>query len=242
MLVRGTSPSATPDFFNGVRHAITIVEAFARQCPGVTYDVTIKVEHLRRHDDRLEVLRDTGCLFVVSAVESIDDTVLARFDKGHTRADFEQVVARCRQVGLTLAPTFIPFTPWTTLAGYHELLRTLDTLDLVEQVAPIQLALRLLIPRGSRLLELDRERLAVELDPFDDSRLVYPWRHLDPRVDRLQGIVAGVVGRRLTASRSAVFDELLSLAAEQVGAPVSPRPVGARDRATVAYLNEPWYC
>ena len=231
-----------PDFFNGVRHAITIVEAFARQCPGVTYDVTIKVEHLRRHDDRLEVLRDTGCLFVVSAVESIDDTVLARFDKGHTRADFEQVVARCRQVGLTLAPTFIPFTPWTTLAGYHELLRTLDTLDLVEQVAPIQLALRLLIPRGSRLLELDRERLAVELDPFDDSRLVYPWRHLDPRVDRLQGIVAGVVGRRLTASRSAVFDELLSLAAEQVGAPVSPRPVGARDRATVAYLNEPWYC
>ena len=231
-----------PDFFNGVRHAITIVEAFARQCPGVTYDVTIKVEHLRRHDDRLEVLRDTGCLFVVSAVESIDDTVLARFDKGHTRADFEQVVARCRQVGLTLAPTFIPFTPWTTLAGYHELLRTLDTLDLVEQVAPIQLALRLLIPRGSRLLELDRERLAVELDPFDDSRLVYPWRHLDPRVDRLQGIVAGVVGRRLTASRSAVFDELRSLAAEQVGAPVSPRPVGARDRATVAYLNEPWYC
>ena len=231
-----------PDFFNGVRHAITIVEAFARQCPGVTYDVTIKVEHLRRHDDRLEVLRDTGCLFVVSAVESIDDTVLARFDKGHTRADFEQVVARCRQVGLTLAPTFIPFTPWTTLAGYHELLRTLDTLDLVEQVAPIQLALRLLIPRGSRLLELDRERLAVELDPFDDSLLVYPWRHLDPRVDRLQGIAAGVVGRRLTASRSAVFDELLSLAAEQVGAPVSPRPVGARDRATVAYLNEPWYC
>jgi len=231
-----------PDFFNGVGHAVAIVEAFARECPGVSYDVTIKVEHLRRHDDRLTVLRDTGCLFVVSAVESIDDAVLARLDKGHTRADFEQVVARCRQVGLTLAPTFIPFTPWTTLAGYHELLRTVDTLDLVEQVAPIQLALRLLIPRGSRLLELGRERLGVDLDPFDDGQLVYPWRHPDLRVDRLQDTVAGVVGRRLTASRSAVFDELLSLAAEQVGAPVSRRAVGARDRATVAYLNEPWYC
>ena len=231
-----------PDFFNGVGHAVAIVEAFARECPGVTYDVTIKIEHLRRHDDKLAVLRDTGCLFVVSAVESIDDAVLARLDKGHTRADFEQVVARCRQVGLTLAPTFIPFTPWTTLTGYHELLCNLDALALVEQVAPIQLALRLLIPRGSRLLELDRARLGVELDPFDNSRLVYPWRHPDPRVDRLQGFVAGVVGRRLTASRSEVFDELLSLAAEQVGAPVSPRPVGARDRATVAYLNEPWYC
>lgn len=231
-----------PDFFNGVAHAVAIVEAFARECPGVSYDVTIKVEHLRRHDDRLAVLRDTGCLFVVSAVESIDDAVLARLDKGHTRADFEQVVTRCLQVGLTLAPTFIPFTPWTTLPGYHELLRTIDAMDLVEQVAPIQLALRLLIPRGSRLLDLDRERLGVELDPFDDSRLVYPWRHPDPRVDRLQETVAGVVGRRLSASRSAVFDELLSLAAEQVGAPVARRPAGARDRSTVAYLNEPWYC
>ena len=231
-----------PDFFNGVGHALAIVEAFARECPGVSYDVTIKVEHLRRHDDRLVVLRDTGCLFVVSAVESIDDAVLARLDKGHTRADFEQVVGRCRQVGLTLAPTFIPFTPWTTLAGYHELLRTIDTLDLVEQVAPIQLALRLLIPRGSRLLELDAERLGVDLDPFDRSRLVYPWRHPDPHVDQLQQAVSGVVGRRLTGSRSAVFDELLALAAEQVGASAARRPTGARDRARVAYLNEPWYC
>ena len=183
-----------PDFFNGVGHAVAIVEAFAREHPGVSYDVTIKIEHLRQHDDRLAVLRDTGCLFVVSAVESIDDAVLARLDKGHTRADFEQVVARCRQVGLTLAPTFIPFTPWTTLAGYHELLRTIDTLDLVAQVAPIQLALRLLIPHESRLLELDRARLGVELGPFDTSRLVYPWRHPDPRVDRLQARVADIIG------------------------------------------------
>ena len=231
-----------PDFFNGVGHAVAIVETFAREHPGVSYDVTIKIEHLRQHDDRLEVLRDTGCLFVVSAAESIDDAVLARLDKGHARADFEQVVARCRQVGLTLAPTFIPFTPWTTLAGYHELLRTIDTLDLVAQVAPIQLALRLLIPHESRLLELDRARLGVELGPFDTSRLVYPWRHPDPRVDRLRAMVAGIVGRRFTASRAAVFDELLALAADQAGAVAARRPAGVRDRATVAYLNEPWYC
>ena len=231
-----------PDFFNGVGHAVAIMEAFAREFPAVSYDVTIKIEHLRRHDDRLALLHDTGCLFVVSAVESIDDAVLARLDKGHTRADFEQVVARCRQVGLTLAPTFIPFTPWTTLVGYHDLLRTIETLDLVEQVAPIQMALRLLIPRGSRLLELNATRLGVELDPFDDNRLVYPWRHPDPRVDRLQETVTGVVGRRPTAARSAVFDELLARAAEQVGASAAGRPAGVRDRATVAYLNEPWYC
>jgi hypothetical protein len=30
----------------------------------------------------------TGCLFVTSAVESVDDEVLAKLEKGHTRADF----------------------------------------------------------------------------------------------------------------------------------------------------------
>ncbi len=230
-----------PDFFNGVGHAIAIVEAFASEFPDVSYDVTIKVEHLRRHHDRLAVLRDTGCLFVVSAVESIDDAVLARLDKGHTRADFEQVVERCHRIGLTLVPTFIPFTPWTTLAGYHELLRAIDTLDLVEHVAPIQLVLRLLIPRGSRLLQLDARDLGVELGAFDDSRLVFPWRHPDPLVEQLHDTVAGVVERRLSASRSAVFDELLVLAAERVGAQM-PRRTGAQNRATIAYLNEPWYC
>ena len=231
-----------PDFFNGVGHAVDIVTAFGRQFPGVTYDVTIKIEHLRRYDDRLAVLRDTGCVFVVSAVESLDDAVLARLDKGHTRADFEGVVARCRQVGLTLTPTFIPFTPWTTLAGYHDLLRSIDRLDLVEQVAPVQLTLRLLIPRGSRLLGLDSERMGVPLGPFDERQLVYPWRHPDPRVDRLQAAVATLVGRRLTASRSTLFDELSLLAAQAGGASVPMRPPGTRHRATVPYLNEPWYC
>jgi len=37
--------------------------------------VTIKIEHLRKHEQRLAQLRDTGCLFVISAVESVDDEI-----------------------------------------------------------------------------------------------------------------------------------------------------------------------
>lgn len=231
-----------PDFFNGVGHAVEIVRAVSREFSGLTYDVTIKIEHLRKHDDQLGVLRDTGCVFVVSAVESIDDAVLTHFDKGHTQADFEQVVKRCREIGLTLAPTFIPFTPWTTVTGYHELLRAIDRLQLVDQVAPVQLTLRLLIPDRSRLLELDPRQLGVTLEPFDEDRLVYPWRHLDSRVDQLQAAAAEIVGLRLKASRDAVFDELWSLSAAQVGDAGRPRNPASRKRATVAYLNEPWYC
>jgi radical SAM superfamily enzyme YgiQ (UPF0313 family) len=231
-----------PDFFNGIGHAVSIVESVAEQFPGLSYDVTIKVEHLREHRRHLTLLRDTGCQFVVTAVESVDDAVLAKLAKGHTRAEFEAVVEECRDIGLPLAPTLIPFTPWATTSGYLELLRTIDALHLVEQVAPIQLTLRLLIQAGSRLLELDGHELNATLGSFDERLLVYPWAHSDPEVDRLQKVAATVVGRGLKASRSELFDELLELTARSLGV-ATPRRVSDRlDRAAVPYLNEPWYC
>ncbi|MEO8078544.1 MAG: CUAEP/CCAEP-tail radical SAM protein, partial [Acidobacteriota bacterium] len=131
-----------PDFFNGVKHAEAVVRGVAREFPGLTYDVTIKVEHLVKHAPLLPLLRDTGCAFVTSAVESVDDDVLEKLEKGHTRADFERVVTLCTDTGLTLTPTFVAFTPWTTPAGYLDLLHAIDRLDLVDHVAPIQLAIR----------------------------------------------------------------------------------------------------
>ncbi len=98
-----------------------IVEALHDAFPAVTYDVTIKVEHLLQHRRLLPLLAATGCAFVTSAVESVDDEVLAAVEKGHTRADFLEAVALCRAAGLTLVPTFVAFTPWTTL---ERLLRT----------------------------------------------------------------------------------------------------------------------
>ena len=57
-----------PDFFNGPTHARRLVERFAREFPRLTYDVTIKIEHILAHADMLTLLRDTGCLVVTSAV------------------------------------------------------------------------------------------------------------------------------------------------------------------------------
>jgi hypothetical protein len=230
-----------PDFFNGPAHAMKIVAALHARHPGVSYDVTIKVEHLLQHRGLVPRLAATGCAFVTSAVESVDDRVLALLDKGHTRDDFIEAVALCRASGVTMVPTFVAFHPWLTLASYCNLLETIDRLDLVDEVSPIQLAIRLLLPHGSRLLALDEMRAHV--GAFDPETLAYRWSHADPEVDALQRDVMKMVGTRLTANRRAVFDEVHALACARAGLErpaAHPRP--ARDRATVPYLNEPWYC
>lgn len=228
-----------PDFFNGPRHAIAIVEELHRRFPEVSYDVTIKVEHLLAERARLPLLRDTNCAFVVSAVESIDDGVLGKLEKGHTRADFDAVVAAFAEVGLTLSPTFVAFTPWTTLEGYCELLQAIDRLGLVTAVAPIQYAIRLLIPQGSRMLELEDVR--GRISHFDPRSLTHVWRHADPRVDALQRKLEAIAGSNLNAPRAEMFARVWTLAHEAAELiPPSREPLVAR--ATVPYLNEPWYC
>src|SRR3954471_13114151 len=192
-----------PDFFNGPTHALRIVEALAREHPGVSYDVTIKVEHLKNHAARLPRLVETGCAFVTSAVESFDDEVLARLEKGHSHADFVDVVRDCASIGLALSPTFVAFTPWTTRDGYLGMLAEIDRLGLVPAVSPIQYAIRLLVPQASRMLELDEVRARIER--FDSHSLTHVWRHADPRVDALQAELERLVGSRLNAPRGEVF-------------------------------------
>ena len=225
-----------PDFFNGPGHALAIVQAFHAEHPAVTYDVTIKIEHLLQHRELLPVLKQTGCLFVTSAVESIDDAVLEKLAKGHTHADFIQVVRIMRNAGLTLAPTFVTFTPWTTWRGYRELLRTIVDLDLVENVAPIQLAMRLLIPAGSRLLDLAEIREIK--GPFDPAALSYKWRHIDPELDRLCAEIQQLIQReeRRKASRGEIFSGIWEMVYGRA------RDFHLPSRATVPFLNEPWYC
>src|ERR1035438_5518991 len=174
-----------PDFLNGPGHAMPIVEALHREWPFLTFDVTIKIEHLLKHRALMAELKAAGCLFVTSAVESLDDRVLEKLDKGHTRAGFEEALGLLRGAGLSMAPTFIPFTPWTTRATYAEFLRALVKLDLADQVSPIQLAIRLLIPEGSLLMKLPEIRGMVQ--PFDWKGLCYPWHNRDGEEDVLYG-------------------------------------------------------
>jgi hypothetical protein len=234
-----------PDFFNGIGHAIELIQALHHEFPEVTYDATIKIEHLLRHREHLPLLREGGCAFVVSAVESVDDYVLQHIlEKDHTRADFVRAAQVFRELGLVLAPTFVAFHPWITLAGYADLLATIAHLDLIEHVSPVQLSIRLLVPAGSRLLELPEARAAI--GAFDEGALSYRWAHPDPRVDQLQRDLETVIARAVTAKedRRAIFHRAWEMTHDAMAMRASRLPdvPPGRPRVTIPYLTEPWYC
>jgi hypothetical protein len=208
--------------------------------PEVTFDATIKIQHLIDHAKLLPELRRSGCLFITSAVEAVDDDILRLLAKNHTSRDFDRAVALTREAGIALAPTFVAFTPWTRLEGYIALLERLLELQLVESVPPVQLTIRLLVPEGSYLLKLPGFK--EQLMAFDPRLLGYPWNHPDPRVDQLQRDLQALVARceQQRLPRREVFAAVWRVAhkAAQQPAPNLAGNLGS----PIPRLSEPWYC
>ncbi|MGH7277740.1 MAG: CUAEP/CCAEP-tail radical SAM (seleno)protein, partial [Candidatus Rokuibacteriota bacterium] len=182
-----------PDFLNGPGHALAVARALHAEFPALTFDCTAKVEHLLRDACHLPELARLGCLFVVSAVESLSDTVLAALAKGHTRADVLQAVAAVRAAGITLRPTWVPFTPWTMLGDYRDMLDFIAGERLIDAVDPVQYSIRLLVPPGSLLLASDAMR--PYLGGLVAEDFYHRWTHPDPRMERLADEVAALVAR-----------------------------------------------
>ncbi len=234
-----------PDFFNAPTHSMRIVKRLHDEFPDLSYDATIKVEHLAKHVDLLGELRRTGCVLVTTAVESFDDNILTKLDKTHTAADLDMVLAQLRGAGLALNPTFVAFTPWTTRIGYAEFLQAIFDRELVDLVAPVQYCIRLLIPAGSRILELDDVR--KHIGNFDPALLAYPWLALDPRVDQLQHQVEDVVksGQRAGRGRREIFASVWQVARhflERGTSTTGPNLHLLPPPAKVPQLSESWYC
>lgn len=230
-----------PDFLNGPTHALRILKAVHENWPAVTFDATVKISHILAYEELMPRLSEYGCLFLTSAAESFDDVVLGLLDKGHTAQDIACAVHIARASGIALTPTFVPFTPWTTLETYLELLTRVRDLALINSVTPIQLVIRLLVPEGSRLLEIPDFR--GRLGAFSGEVLGYPWAHTDPRVDNLQSQAQRWVEQAEGEGRGRleIFTGLWSLAHESLG---RRPPALGEDQAGPAspHLSEPWYC
>ncbi len=230
-----------PDFLNGPGHAKRVITRFQSEFPGTTWDATIKIEHLLNHRRHIEEFAANHCLFITSAVESIEDEVLEQLEKGHTADDFFQALDFLNSLGIAMLPTFVPFTPWTTVDGYLRLLKAIVRLKLVNCVAPVQLSIRLLLPRGSRLLET-RNGKDNWLGEFDSAMLGYQWSHPDSSVDQLQMQVQNWVMdvEQNSLSRQETFAGIWEMAHRMAGGDVPELIQGVQPHAP--QLSEPWYC
>jgi radical SAM superfamily enzyme YgiQ (UPF0313 family) len=233
-----------PDFLNGPRHALAVARAVHAAFPDLTFDFTAKVEHLLRRRDDLAELRALGCAFVVSAVESLSDTVLRHLEKGHTAADVAAALHAVRAAGLALRPTWVPFTPWTTLDDYRAMLAFVAAEDLVDSVDPVQYGIRLLVPPGSRLLT--SPALRPHLRGLVAEAFHHEWRHPDPRMDALQAGVAALTARAAAAGEDAAvtFARVRRAADDAAGAAAAAPAAGApaADRRRPPRLTEAWFC
>jgi radical SAM superfamily enzyme YgiQ (UPF0313 family) len=233
---------ADPDFFNGVRHSMAIVRAIHAEFPKLTFDATIKVEHLLEHRALLPELRRCGCVFVLSAVEALSDVVLGHLEKGHSAADVSLALALCRESDICLRPSLLPFTPWATLEDYLELLDFVEANELVRQVDAVQFSIRLLVPPGSALLA----KMAPFVGPLDAEGFVYPWRHPDRRMDDLAAQVAARVEAAACSQEDAprTFVAVRALARDAAGLPPlsEPEPRGEANGSRAPRLSEAWFC
>jgi radical SAM superfamily enzyme YgiQ (UPF0313 family) len=228
-----------PDFLNGPGHSMKVVRAMHAEFPELTFDFTAKVEHVLERRELFPKLAECGCLFMISAVESLSDTVLTILEKHHTRADVVEALEIVRAAGITYRPTWVAFTPWTTLADYLEVLEFVAEHDLIDHVDPVQFSIRLLVPPGSYLL--DRPAMKPHLGPLDQASFSYRWTHPDPRMDQLHKEVSALVEKDTQAGEdpSATFYRIWALAGGRVADGSAALP---RDRLRAPRLSEPWFC
>ncbi len=234
-----------PDFLNGPHHSLRVAAAVHAAWPDLTFDVTAKVEHVLDHADIWPALARYGCLFVVCALESTNDTILARLDKGHTVAQAVRAVALLRAQGIHVRPSWLPFTPWTTVADVAHLIEWVAEHDLVANTDPVQLSIRLLIPQGS--LVLKDPAVGDWLGPYDDARLGYEWKSIDPDADRLQAKISAIVESSPDPDQDepSQFHRIAAVVGEALGQPLDASVTAAADRAQhreVPRLTEAWFC
>lgn len=231
-----------PDFLNGPTHSLRLMRAMHTEFPSLTFDFTTKVEHIIKHREMFPEFSQFGCLFTVSAVESLSDHVLQILEKNHTRGDIEEAIETVRTADISLRPTWVAFTPWTSLSDYLEVFEFVSKNDLIDHVDPVQYAVRLLIPPGSHLL--NRDAMKPHLGSLDQSAFSYHWSHPDPRMDELHKSASSLVERDSQAGVDPceTFFRVWELAASLQGGTPPERRVFPEDRARAPRLTEPWFC
>lgn len=229
-----------PDFLNGPQHALRVVTAMHAEFPELTFDFTAKVEHLISRGQNLPEFAACGCLFVITAVESLSERVLTILDKQHTPQDVTEALRIVHDAGIAMRPTWVSFTPWTTSADFAQILDFVESHGLIDHIDPVQYSIRLLVPPGSWLA--DHPQMLPHRGALDDAAFTYRWTHPDPEMDRLQTAVARLVEDAAQSDEDPATTFYRIKALGDPGTPVCVPPTLAEHRKRAPRLTESWFC
>jgi radical SAM superfamily enzyme YgiQ (UPF0313 family) len=220
-----------PDFLNAPRYAMDVLREANGAFPELTFDLTVKVEHILDHRDLWPEVARRNVVFVVSAFETTNNLVLEVLDKGHNASDMAEATEVMRQAGIHVRPSWMPFTPLTDPGDLSEIFDFLVDLDLLAAVDPVQLSIRLLVPEGSLVLGSE---MAPYIEDYDADSLTHRWRARDPIVDKLQQELAAIAEQGDTDAQSTILEMWSRVR------PGDPAPMWSETRPI--RLSESWFC
>lgn len=232
-----------PDFLNGPAHSLRVIRGMHKNHPQVTFDCTVKVEHILKHADVWDEFSALGCLFVVSAFESMNDDVLARLDKGHTAEEAALAVHILRNAGIDIRPSWLPFTPWTTRQDVDAMFRFISRHDLIASTDPVQMGIRLLIPPGSLMLDIDG--IDAYLDSYDAEAISYTWSSAEAGMDELAAELMAIAEAGAATNTEAPIDTFMRQWFAVVDGTDLEQPMVAIGQGSTEgrpRLTESWFC
>ncbi|GMQ77822.1 MAG: CUAEP/CCAEP-tail radical SAM protein [Anaerolineae bacterium] len=228
-----------PDFLNGPGHSIRIAKALNHEFPRLTFDFTTKVEHIIEKEREIRELKRVGAAFVISAFESTSDRVLSLLKKGHTRSDLEKALSILNNLDLPVQPTWVPFTPWTTMEEYLDMLRWVRSNGLIANIPPVQYSIRLLVPPNSDLLKNNETR--KWFGSLKPEEFVHEWVHADRRMDQLQ-LSTAIIAEMAGGSYQQGFLEIEKEAYKVAGKSIPEFKQVVTPRIKPPRLTEDWFC
>ncbi len=230
-----------PDFFNAPIHAMKVARAIKARFDNVTFDCTIKVEHLLKYGRYLKELAELGCIYITSAVESLSDETLTNLAKGHSSTDVDEAVQLVDRAGIDFHPSFVPFTPWTKLEDFEDILVFVYQNSMEKTLEPVQLSIKLLVPSNSLLLE---SPAFIEYKThYDVETYSYLWRYREPKVEALHNAVTDQV-LKSQLCRDAfedTFFTLWSITEEHLGRSIAT-PIRNQRSSDAVKSSEAWFC
>lgn len=169
------------DFFSTGKRGITIIERMHMLFPDLTFDLTMRLDDAIRYREYFPDLKQWGCVEVTTAIEFPVETVLNEIEKKISLADIEEGIQILQKANIEINPTFITFNPWVTMAQIEGLDEFLKDLKLGSTLKLEQAITRLLLFKGSPLLEHEKIKTLC----LTDRGTFFDWNHPDQEVDEM---------------------------------------------------------